>query len=63
MNLFYLHFSDTILSDFDLRILNTKYDISNDPEKEELENTVGKGEMLVTSIFSFSRNVFYPIKD
>ena len=27
------------------------------------ENTVGKGKMLVTSIFSFSLNVFYPIKN
>ena len=32
-------------------------------EKEPFKNTVGTGEMLVTSIFSFSHNVFSRIKE
>ena len=31
--------------------------------KKALENTVGKGENAVTSIFSFSHSVFYSIKE
>ena len=32
-------------------------------KKKAVENTVGKREMLVTSIFSFSHIVFYSIKE
>ena len=32
----------------------------NDPENEAFQNIVGKEKMLVTSIFSFSYDVFYP---
>ena len=31
-----------------------------DPEKKSFENIMRKGKMLLTSIFSFSRNVFHP---
>ena len=37
---------------------------SDAPEdKKTFENNVGKGKILVTSISSFSHNVFYPMKD
>ena len=32
-------------------------------KKNLFETIVGKGKILVTSIFSFSNNAFYPIKD
>ena len=35
----------------------------NDPKNKSFENTVGRGEMLVTSIFSFSHSDFYSIKE
>ena len=35
----------------------------NNPEKENLKTLWEKEKMLVTSIFSFSHNVFYPILD
>ena len=31
--------------------------------KKSSENIVGKGKMLVTNIFFFSHNAFYPIED
>ena len=34
-----------------------------DLEKKPFENIVGKGENAETSIFSFSHNVFYPIRE
>ena len=38
--------------------------ISDTPEeKQPSENIVGKEKMVVTSIFSFSHNVFYRMKD
>ena len=30
--------------------------------KKAFENIVGKGKMLLTSIISFSHNVFYPVE-
>ena len=39
----------------------TPFDVSG--KEAFFENIVGKEKMLVTSIFSFSHNVFYSIKD
>ena len=47
------------LSSFNPLPHNPKF---NDPWKETFENNGGKGEKLVTSIFCFSHNVFYPSK-
>ena len=33
----------------------------NDPKKNPFENIVGKEEMLVSSIFSFSHKNFYSV--
>ena len=32
-------------------------------KNKSFENIVGKGEMLVTSIFSFSHNAFFPFQN
>ena len=39
------------------------YTAFNDTVQDGFENTVGKGENAVNSIYSFSQNVSSPIKD
>jgi hypothetical protein len=44
----------------DLTLVMTSDDLGNKKTKKNLKTLLEKEKMLITSIFSFSKNVFYP---
>ena len=57
----FIHFA--LYKPLDAYLFTTQSRIQTTMKKKPFGNTVGKGEMLVHSIFFFSHHVLYPIKN